>query len=252
MKLKTLIVDDEHLARENLEMLLNEHCSQSVEVIGKASCIDEAESLIEETSPDLLFLDIRMPSGLEGFDLLEKIDTSHLLVVFVTAFKDYAIQAFNANAAHYLMKPLDIDDLISTVKKVEKLNANRKTVNSELIDNLVSNLRTNTIDKIAVHHSQGIKLIEVSSIIRIEGEGNYSAIFIDEEPKYLDTRTLKTYASLLSNEFMRIHKSHIINLNRVKEYVHSNGHRVILSNGDEVPISRNKLSEFLTFLKIYH
>ena len=117
MNLRALVVDDEDLARKNLTMLLHEYCDD-VEVIGDAGNIATAKEMIEELKPDVVFLDIRMPSGAEGFDLLESIENRDFLVVFVTAFKDYALRAFNANAIHYVLKPVDIDDLIRAAAKI--------------------------------------------------------------------------------------------------------------------------------------
>ena len=119
MKLNALIVDDEELARKNLQMLLEEYC-EDVEVIGQAGTIKDAKEKIETLKPDVVFLDIRMPSGSEGFDLLESIEERNFMVVFVTAFKDYALRAFNANAIHYVLKPVDIEDLQQAVEKVKE------------------------------------------------------------------------------------------------------------------------------------
>ena len=105
MKLRALVVDDEEFARKNLSMMLQEHCPE-IEVIGEASNKNQAKEMIESNSPDVVFLDIRMPSGAEGFELLDEIDKKDFLVVFVTAFKDYAIRAFNASAVYYILKPM--------------------------------------------------------------------------------------------------------------------------------------------------
>ena len=117
--IRTIIVDDELLARENLKLLLSDFC-ENVEVVGEADSVDAAIDAITELKPTLVFLDIRMPSGIEGFELLEKIDTKDFVVIFVTAFKDYAIKAFNANAIHYILKPIDVEDLQNALKKVKQ------------------------------------------------------------------------------------------------------------------------------------
>jgi two-component system LytT family response regulator len=117
MKLRALVVDDEEFARKNLILLLEEFCPE-IEVIGEASRKEQAKAIIESSKPDVVFLDIRMPSGTEGFELLEEVDEQDFLVVFVTAFKDFAIKAFNANAAYYLLKPIDIEELQKSVAKL--------------------------------------------------------------------------------------------------------------------------------------
>ena len=115
--LRAVLVDDERLARENLELLLEEFCPE-VHVVGKAAGVEEGLAVISETSPDVLFLDIRMPSGAEGFDLLARLPSRNFQVVFVTAFKDYAIRALNASAVHYVLGPIDIEDLQYAVRKL--------------------------------------------------------------------------------------------------------------------------------------
>lgn len=252
--IRTLVVDDELLARENLKLLLSEYCKE-VEVVGEADSAESAAEAIETLNPDLVFLDIRMPSGLEGFELLDKIESNDLLVIFVTAFKDYAIKAFNANAIHYILKPIDVEDLQNAVKKVTNYFEMNKTLPEsafnypELLENLKSTLRKETTERIAIHHSKGIKLVDVKDILRLEADGNCTHIYFRDQSSYLDTRTMKVYEDLLPNNFIRTHKSHMVNMNAIKEYIHTDGHRVILEDDSSVPVSRSKLSEFLTLLK---
>ena len=144
--IRTIIVDDELLARENLKLLLSDFC-ENVEVVGEADSVDAAIDAITELKPTLVFLDIRMPSGIEGFELLEKIDTKDFVVIFVTAFKDYAIKAFNANAIHYILKPIDVEDLQNALKKVTEYFKMKKSLPlkdfnySELLENLTLSLK---------------------------------------------------------------------------------------------------------------
>ncbi|MDA8714955.1 LytTR family DNA-binding domain-containing protein [Flavobacteriales bacterium] len=252
--IRTLIVDDELLARENLKLLLSDFC-ENVEVIGEADSVDAAIEAITKLKPALVFLDIRMPSGAEGFELLERIDSKDFVVIFVTAFKDYAIKAFNANAIHYILKPIDIEDLQNALKKVAEYFKMKRSLPlkdfnyAQLLENLTLSLKKDSPDRIAIHHSKGIKLVEITDIIRLQASGNCTHIYFKNSSSYLDTRTLKTYEDLLPAYFVRIHKSHIVNVNAVEEYVHTDGHRVILNDNSTAPISRGKLSEFLTHLK---
>ena len=126
MKLRSLIVDDEVHARENLKYLLQNYCPE-IEIVGMASNKESAKEAVENLAPQVIFLDICMPSGTEGFDFLGSLPEKKFQVVFVTAFKDYAIRALNANAIHYLMKPVDVDDLKSAVKKL--ISTNLKNLN---------------------------------------------------------------------------------------------------------------------------
>src|SRR5690606_7636903 len=161
MKLRALVVDDEEFARKNLVMLLEEFCPE-IEVIGEAERKEQAKAIIEASKPDVVFLDIRMPSNAEGFELLEEIEEKNFQVVFVTAFKDYAIKAFNASAVYYLLKPIDIEELQTAVKKVVERRGvytdspegfstyfnSIRDLSSDLLHNKPSN-------RIAVSHTKG-------------------------------------------------------------------------------------------------
>lgn len=256
MSLKAIIIDDEDLARKNLSMLLTDNC-KDVEVIDTAGNIVEAKTKIESLNPDVIFLDIRMPSRAEGFDLLESLEKRDFFVVFVTAFKDYAVKAFNANAIHYVLKPIDIDELVSAVNKVKEakeLFTNLpENYNSyfDSIKNLSSSLENKGYGKkIAISYTKGIKLIETINITHLEASGNCTMLYFTDGKRYLDTRTLKVYESILNpHEFYRIHKSHIINLEYLKEYMNEDGHMAILTNGIILPVARNRVSSFVKTLK---
>ena len=178
MKMKALIIDDEELARKNLNMLLTDFCPE-VEVIGDAGDIKTAKTKIETLNPDVIFLDIRMPRASEGFELLESIENRDFFVIFVTAFKDYALKAFNANAIHYVLKPIDIDDLKNAVNKVidSKKQFTAEPENFDTYFEAIKNLST-SIDnkgygnKIAISHTKGIKLVETKDIVYLEASGN--------------------------------------------------------------------------------
>lgn len=256
MKLRALIVDDEEFARKNLILLLEEFCPE-IEVIGEASRKEQAKAIIETSKPDVVFLDIRMPSGSEGFELLEEIEEKDFLVVFVTAFKDFAIKAFNANAAYYLLKPIDIDELRNSVEKLVETKriftenpSNFPTYFGtlrNLSDTIIKNKPNN---RIAISHTKGLKIIEDDTITHLEASGNCTTIYFEDGTRYLDTRTLKIYENLLDpSKFFRVHKSHIINLNRLTEYIHEDGHFAVLKGGLQVPIARNRVSDFVRLLK---
>ncbi len=256
MKLKALIIDDEELARKNLSMILDEYCPE-VELLGEAGDIVEAKEKIEQLKPEVIFLDIRMPRASEGFDLLESIENRDFFVVFVTAFKDYALKAFNANAIHYVLKPVDVDDLVSAVAKVMETKKqfggdaeNFKTY-FEAIKNLSTNFDNKGYgDKIAISHTKGIKLVEASNVIYLEASGNCTMLYFKDGKRYLDTRTLKVYENILNPEkFYRIHKSHIINLSYLKEYLNEDGHMAVLKDGKVLPVARNRVPAFVKTLK---
>lgn len=256
MKLRALVVDDEEFARKNLSMLLEEHCPE-VEVIGQASRKEQAKAIIESSHPDVVFLDIRMPSGAEGFELLEEIENKDFLVVFVTAFKDYAIRAFNASAVYYLLKPIDIDELKMAVSRVVETKTTYNeypenyTTYFESLKDLSGNLLRNKPSKrIAISHTKGLKIVDDDTITHLEASGNCTTIYFNDGTRYLDTRTLKTYEALLNpDKFCRVHKSHIINLDILREYVNEDGHFAVLEGDIRVPVARNRVTEFVKMLK---
>jgi len=256
MKLRALVVDDEEIARKNLTMMLEEYCPQ-IEVIGQASRKEQAKAIIESSNPDVVFLDIRMPSGAEGFELLEEIEDKNFLVVFVTAFKDYAIRAFNASAVYYILKPIDIEELKVAVGRLVETRENYKTDPEnystyfdslkDLSHNLLNNKQSS---RIAISHTKGLKIVEDDTITHLEASGNCTTIYFKDGSRYLDTRTLKTYEALLNpGKFCRVHKSHIINLDILKEYVNEDGHFAVLEGNIRVPVARNRVTEFVKMLK---
>jgi two-component system LytT family response regulator len=256
MTLRAIIVDDEELARKNLIMMLETYCPE-IDVIGEAGNKNEAKDIIESSQPDVVFLDIRMPSGSEGFELLEMIEERNFLVVFVTAFKDYAIKAFQANAVHYLLKPIDdedlriaVDKLIATKETFTNNPGNYETYFSSL-QNLADRLLKNkSNNRIAISHTKGVKIIEEADLAYLEASGNCTMLYFKDGTRYLDTRTLKVYEEILDDTaFYRIHKSYIVNMHMIKEYLREDGHIIELKNNVQLPVARNRVSAFLKTLK---
>jgi len=257
MKLRAIVVDDEEFARKNLVMLLEEYCPD-IEVIGEASRKSQAKAIIEASKPDVVFLDIRMPSGAEGFELLDELEEKDFLVVFVTAFKDYAIKAFNASAVYYLLKPIDIEELQTAVEKLKETKKvftedpqNFNTYFSSLRNLSDTLLRNKPNNRIAISHTKGLKIVEDDTITHLEANGNCTMIYFKDGSRYLDTRTLKIYESLLDpSKFFRVHKSHIINLDLLTEYLNEDGHFAVLKNGQRIPVARNRVTDFVKMLKV--
>jgi two-component system LytT family response regulator len=256
VKLRTLIVDDEAPARENLKLLLLDHCPE-IDVVGVADSVKTAQKLIRELSPQVLFLDICMPSGTEGFDLLDSLPEKNFQVVFVTAFKDYALRAFHANAIHYILKPIDIDDLKTAVKKVvvnqESFRDNHESLTSYIksLENLTKSMNTALpSQRITINHAKGFKIVDPSDIMYLEGEGNYTKIYFSDGSLYIDTRSLGVYEDILDpKKFFRVHKSHIVNVLCVKEFLNDEGSFVIMKNGTRLVISRLRLAGFLELFR---
>jgi two-component system LytT family response regulator len=256
MKLRAIVVDDEELARKNLIMLLEEYCPD-IEVIGEASRKSQAKAIIESSQPDVVFLDIRMPSGAEGFELLDELEEKNFLVVFVTAFKDYAVRAFNASAVYYVLKPIDIEELQTAVDKLKEANQSftAEPENFKVYYNSLRNLsdallKNKPSSRITISHTKGMKIVEDENISHLEASGNCTLLYFTDGTRYLDTRTLKTYENMLDpSRFIRIHKSHIINLDRLTEYLTEDGHFAVLKGGIRIPVARNRVTDFVKLIK---
>lgn len=249
--IRALIVDDEELARENLRLMLADECPE-VEIVGTADSVESAHRTIAELDPDLLLLDIRMSSGAEGLDLLEELPDLRAMVVFVTAFKDYAVQAFHANAVDYILKPIDPEELRKAITKagqrIAQLSGDpggQLRYRTEL-RTLAREIREHGAERIAVDYARGFKLFDPHTIAHLEADGNCTVLHFTDGSRYLDTRHLKTYEDLLDpTDFMRTHRSHVINLACLREYLRDDGHWAVMKSGVRVPIARNRLEAFL-------
>jgi two-component system, LytTR family, response regulator len=253
--LRAIVVDDELPARKNLTIFLHDFC-EGVQVIAEAGSKEEAYQAILTHQPDVVFLDIRMPSGAEGFDLLNQFAYPDFKVVFVTAFKDYAVQAFKANAIDYILKPVEIEELQKVVEKLKSALIDKSSLSEEedtyqdRLTNSIGNIVEKKINRIAISHAKGIKLVALKDIAYLQADGNYTCIHFVDKSIFYDTRTLKIYQELLEhNNFMRVHHSYMINMEYVAEYSHENGSLARLANGDEVPISRANVAQFIEELK---
>ncbi len=248
--IRALIIDDEQLARENLKLLIEEFC-ENIEVVAMAGNIKEARMLIDSEKPDALFLDIRMPSGAEGFDLLDSLDEINFEVVFVTAFKDYAVQAFKANAIDYILKPVEIEELQKTAGRLHK-RISGATVKQNVkpqISSAFNSIKAKEIKRITIPQRSGIKIVETTAIAHLESKGNYTILHFKNDEPFLDSRTLKVYQEILPQGFIRVHNSHMVNGVEIAEYTAEDGHTLILKSGDTVPVSRTYLKNVKEYLK---
>ncbi len=251
--LNVIIVDDEEFARSSLYFLLQENC-ENVHICGIAKSVEEARTLLLKYDVDLIFMDIAMP-GKNGFDLIPDARLNNSQVVFTTAFDQYALKAIKASALDYLLKPIDIDELKETVEKASKFISftSFEQDRNERLKNLTLNLsEKNEIRKISLPNSQGYTLIGIDEIIHIEAASNYSVFHLDKRETITVSRVLKEYEELLpDSQFVRIHKSSIINLNYLKEFNFKNGMEVLLKNGVKIAVSRRRVSDFLEKIKSY-
>lgn len=236
-RITAILIDDEKSGRENLSGLLHEYCPQ-IQIMDEANSVKEAIPLIEIHSPQLVFLDIEMP-GAKGFQLLEHFHNFSFEVIFVTAYDNYAIKAIRFSAADYILKPINRNELIVAIEKVAG-RIKRKAENDQ-IKQLFYNVRHPQNPKIGLPTNNRIEFVEVKSIIRCQGESNYTHLFFDNRKPLLVAKTLVDFEELLKEHgFVRAHKTHLVNLNHVTSYMKNDGGQLILSNGDSVQISRRR------------
>ncbi len=248
MILKALIVDDEAASRETLQNYLTKYCT-GVQLVGMADSVKTALVEIEKHAPDIVFLDIEMPFG-NAFDLLEQVKDIRFETVFVTAFSNYAIQAINVSAAYYMLKPIDIDELVAAVEKIKKAKEKQSHLLHTQI--LIENIHTSNkqLHKLVLPVLDGFDVVQIKDIIRCEANDNFTDFFFTNGKHLLICRTLKFYEQTLTDfGFQRIHKSHLINLQYVKKYKKGKGGQVIMSDDSEIEVSPNKKDEFLEKFK---
>jgi two-component system LytT family response regulator len=243
--LEAVIVDDEIKALQSLSWELT-NLSDEVDIIASFTDAREALDYLEKNTPDCLFLDIEMPA-MDGFQFIKNLKNKDFPVVITTAYNQYALQALKNEAIDYLLKPIDSDDLEETITKIKKHNAKNLTV--ERLEKILLNFNSASQSKKITINTDG-KLVFLNSdeILYAESDGNYSTIFLKDGQKILLTKKLKEVNALLpENSFFRIHNSYIINLNKIKEFLKTDGY-VILESNHKIPVSRQKKSDFLDML----
>lgn len=239
-----IIVDDEKHCIDRLSSLLTEYFSNEICIINCFSNITNAEAGILNNKPDLLFLDVEI--GKEtGFQLLERLKPLTLNVVFTTAFDKFAVRAFKHSAVDYLLKPIDKDELNEAILKVKsKLSVE---TNNYKINTLLYNLNANQSEKrICLPDLNGITVLEVKEIISCESDSNYTIIYKKDKTKLTVSKTLKEVEEMLEGlRFFRVHHSHLINMNYIKNYHKGKGGSVTMIDGSEIEVSTRRKEDFI-------
>ena len=241
--IKSIIIDDEKNSREVLEKMINRYLSDKVEVIAKLSNVTDAIDVINDHIPDLVFLDIRL-NDTTGLELLYHYkDVKSFEVIFVTGYKEYAIDAVRYNAIDYILKPVNMVDLVSSIKRYEK-----KLSNGYSSDNQFSVSEASPSprrDTIAFPSKNGFKLEQISTIVYCEAKGNYSEIFLYSKGQIMVSKTLKKVVEMIDHpDFFRIHKSFYLNMNFISAYNRSEN-LVELTTGKFIPVSVRKNESFI-------
>ncbi len=236
-KIRTLVIDDEPRARETIKNMLGLYC-EHLEVAGEADSVAAGLAAIQELNPELVLLDIKMPDG-SGFDLLEKLDDRDFALVFITAFDEYAIKAFKFNAMDYLLKPIDPDELVKTIKRVVEFQSNAKQDLSVVLNNIRDLKKDNK--KLVLKTMESIFVVSVQDIIRCESSGNYTRFYLKGEKPIMVSHTLKDYEEMLQEYgFLRVHQSHLVNLDHIKRYDKSDGGLLVMRDDKTVPVATRK------------
>ena len=244
--IKAIIVDDESKHHNTLSKMLQTFCPK-VNVVGFAHSVEEALTLIKSSEPNLVFLDIEMPTG-NGFELFDSFEDPTFEVIFTTAYDLYAINAIKYAALDYLMKPINIQELKEAIARAEKVLAKKNSQSSAKIDTLKSNLQLDDrrFTKIALPSLDGIDFIKANDIIHVSAERSYSNFFLEGGKRIMVSKPLKEYETLLEAcNFLRIHKSHMVNLDHLDKYVKGKGGYVIMKDGSHVDVSVRKKDDLL-------
>lgn len=249
--LSALLVDDEEKNLNSLEFLLHHDC-EGIKVLHKAMSAKAARKWLKSNAVDVIFLDITMPEE-DGFQFLDSLTLTSTKVVFVTAHNEFALQAIKASAVDYILKPVHIDELRRAVDKL-RLSVDNPLASEQhkrLMQHLLDSMKQQQpIRKIAVPQLGSIRFIDLDEMVSLQADSNYTIIHLRDMQKMVISKTLKDFEELLDeNLFVRIHKSHIVNLDYIKEYSTMDGGVVKMADGNQWSISRRQLDLFLEKMK---
>ncbi len=240
--MKAIIIEDQHAALDYLKSLIN-HLFPNINIVAQASSVNEAVDSIVKHKPDIVFSDVKLGNELSfsAFEQLEAIDFS---IIFTTAFDEFAIKAFKLSAIDYILKPIDPEELkIAVHKAIERIDF-QKEAQSRKMKSLISNIKAEKINKIALPDKHGFKFFSIENITRCEADDNYTKFFFDNKESMLVCKTIKEYELLFADaDFLRIHKTHLINLKHIVSYDKSAG-TVKMKDGANIPVARRRKEEF--------
>ena len=243
--MKAVIIEDEERSRIVLQNLLETYCPD-IEVAGTAESVIAAVKLVHDAQPEILFLDVQISGG-TGFDVLEKIHNPKISVIFTTAYDHYALKAFKFSAIDYLLKPIDIDELKSAVKKVTA--STQREEEQYKIQNLLSNLKNPDEDPVLlVSTLEAVEFVRIKDIVRCEAQGAYTQLYLRDTRPVMVSKVLKEFEFLLQDYgFYRVHQSHLINLKEVRKYVKSENY-LLMRDGAQIQLARSRKDEFFNVL----
>lgn len=248
--LNAIIIDDEPNNVINLKTLVENYCPEVI-VCGTALNAEAGIALINEKAPDLVFLDIQMP-GINGFDLLRLLPTINFEVVFVTAFDKYGIQAVKFSALDYLLKPVNIEELKSSVEKaVRKNTAKEKRQQLENLLSFIEHKQDKQEHRLALPSSRETRFVNPADIIRCESSNNYTTFYFKDNNKLTVSKPIYYYEEILEPYgIKRCHQSHLVNRKFIKSWVKDDGGYLLLEDGSRVPISRQQKEHISDWIKM--
>jgi two-component system, LytTR family, response regulator len=243
--IKAIIIDDEKHCIVTLEHLIAQ--LDGIAIVASTQDSTQAKNLIEEHQPDIVFLDIEMPE-MSGFDVINQFDKLPFKVIFTTAYDQYALKALRLNALDYLLKPISINDIQDALTKYENKEL---SISKDQIQNLHVFANGKMQDTIALSTQQGLLFVKIDDIMYLEASSCYTYIVMSDKTKHLASKTMATFEEVLNDNalFFRTHKSHIVNLKFIKQYIRGEGGELIMQDGNNIALSRNRKQEFLNLFK---
>ena len=240
-----IIIDDEKDARESLQLLIGKNCPD-IKILSLCATPEAGIESIEKLQPDLVFLDVQMPK-LSGFDVLEQLDAIDFDIIFVTAHDKYAIKAIKFSALDYLLKPVEVDELIEAVEKTKLKRENK----AQQFQSLLQNARQDSekLTRLAIPSDNEIIVQKIEEIIFCEADSNYTKLYLSNGKQITVSKTLKQFESILPpTDFCRIHHGTLVNLAHITKYVRGEGGYVVVTGGRHLDVSRRKKDNLLRFL----
>ena len=243
--IRSIIIDDEQSAREGLRIILKKYCPD-IDIVASCEKPEIGLEKVKELKPDLVFLDVQMPR-LSGFDLLEKIGEINFEVIFITSYDKYAIKAIKFSALDYLLKPIDIDDLVQAVEKINEKQHKEVANYKSLLANMKN--RSEKLTRLAIPTENEIVMQDLKDIIYCLADGSYCTIYLVDDKKITVSKMLKDFENILpENDFCRIHHSSLVNMAHVVKYVRGEGGYVVMTGGVHLDVSRRKKEGFIQLL----